>query len=140
MGRVCINVPDTCDVCYLMELPTASSFNIPAGLIPDAAYYLWVRDKFDHLYMVSVTVNADGSFDIYESDFPDGLLSPYAGDFIVFLSTDDAGRNVVPMNLSMTMWNCLQLSITECPAYAQEDSDDDNYYLSSPDNLLYTPD
>lgn len=140
MGQVCITVPETCDECYSMELTTASSFNIPAGLTPAATYYLWVRDKFGNLYQDTIVVNGDGSFDIQTGDFPDGLFNIYAGAFTVFLSTDTEGLELVPMNFSMTMWSCLQFTVTDCPAYAEEQDDsDDNYYLSSPDNTLYTP-
>lgn len=114
MGLVCITVPETCDVCYSMELATASSFNIPAGLTPNENLYLWVRDKFGKLYMNPVQVNEDGSFTVLASNYPDGFFNRYAGGFTLFLTTDDQGEHIVPMSFSALNYNCLQVTISDC--------------------------
>lgn len=49
------------------------------GLLPNTEYIYIITDKFDHVYMESVTTDANGAFIIEASDFPDGYFNQYMG-------------------------------------------------------------
>jgi len=112
MIPVCFNIPSNCDSCYEKSIDYCPpSINIQAKLTPGATLYLWIRDKFQHTWGDLITVDLDGSFDINQNNFPKGMFTPSFGSLDIFLTTDDLGQNIVPLNFGMDEYNCILLSV-----------------------------
>lgn len=101
-----------CAVCYRLCVGFCpSGINVAAGLIPGANLWLWVMDKFGNFYQNAIIVNGDGSFDIVLNDFPTGMFSPAAGVTNIFVTTDQAGIDLVEMTFAGATYNCIILQI-----------------------------
>jgi len=100
-----------CETCFLINQSECAAINIAAGLVPTTVYWLHITDKFFTKYKQQVTINGDGSFDISLTTATGviGLNTKYSGDWQLFISTDEAGTNVVPITFSGTAYNCFIL-------------------------------
>ena len=123
MAELCGCIDNNCDECFELSVAYCPDqlINISAGLTPAASLYLWIRDKFGNLWYDTITVNADGSFDIDTDNFTTGMFTPTFGALDIFLSTDDKGANIVPMTFNLIADNCLILSVGE-PVYLTDDT------------------
>lgn len=88
MERLCDKQAPLCFTCLTKEsgLPLV----VATSLLPDTAYYVFVRDKFGETYVTEITTEADSTIIINESNFPN-LFAPYAGSFTIYISSDFSG-------------------------------------------------
>lgn len=105
--KICNPISLSCDYCFTLELPYDGIINVSAGLTPSATFYSWITDKFGNQYSEQIIINADGSFDIDTSLYPDGIFNPDAGWFDLFISSDSLGTAIVPMTF-IDNFNCLK--------------------------------
>lgn len=115
MSIVCNpNLINDCKTCIVFERDF-STLNFQAGLTFPNSYYLFVRDKFNTLYKVLVSVNADGSFDLDPNAFPNGLFGVDTGMTELYLTTDQAGLLQVVMTFAGNPYYCVKLLVDCSP-------------------------
>lgn len=115
MPKVCnITLTSNCDVCKELS-QLLSNLVIAAGLTASTSYYVWVVDKFGNIFRDQYTTNLAGSFTLLEANYPTGMLNPYAGAFEIFVSMDQDGDTIVPMDFGdADEYNCAILRISGC--------------------------
>jgi hypothetical protein len=137
-NKLCWCLPINCDVCYTYIIPYCppTLINIPTtNLTYNSTYYLWIRDKFGNVWTDTVLGLSDGTFNINQANFPTGMWTEDFGPIDIYLSTDNLGTIVKPLQLyGYSPYNCLILSVAG-PIYLMDDSG--CIYLTDDDgNLL----
>jgi len=106
MSFTCDTISVGCDECFEINVSECAPININPGLVPATVYWLHITDKFFTTFKQQVTINGDGSFDIDLTDLT-GMNTKYSGDWQLFLSTDEAGVNVVTITFGGTDYECM---------------------------------
>jgi len=106
-----------CSSCWVYNLSTTCApniINIPSSnLINGTTYYLWIVDKFNNVYKSTAIGQANGSFNISQTDsnFPIGLFMGGVGKRDIFLTTDSIGNDEQPLIYGAVSYNCVILGI-----------------------------
>lgn len=80
----------TCNPCYNDFISCGlTTLNVIGRLVANAPY-TWTITNKDRKYSGSITTNTAGGFTIPVSEFPEGLLNPYAGSFVLSVKNTDA--------------------------------------------------
>lgn len=120
----CIDI--NCDQCFEMIVSYCPSnpINLNVGQSPGSQIYLWIIDKLNNTFFDLVTVKSDGSVDVNLNNFPKGMFTPDFGALDIFLSSDSAGKNILPMGTlyPSETFNCIMLSVDE-PVFITDDSE-----------------
>ena len=99
-----------CDECFELVV-NGCEVNVKAALPAGRTYFLFLENKFNN-YVTPISVNADGSFDIDLTLYPDGMFNEHAGKFEVFLSDKLTPVNYTPLRISDAWYNCLIMNFT----------------------------
>lgn len=100
-----------CETCYHAQIPScADEIIIDAGLTPSTNYYWVLTDKFRNKYTQDATTNISGLLVInVTDDLPDGLLTPYSGDFT--LQIFDTSDVLQEYTIDTIDYSCITISI-----------------------------
>lgn len=104
----------SCLTCYPLSYVIANSYNIPAGLTPNANYYLWIYKPNSNAYTYQITTDNSGDIIIQSSQFPTGFFNQYGGEYQVQVSSDTQGQNIVNMYISVMSYPCVLLNFLCC--------------------------
>ncbi len=114
---VCVCIDIDCSVCFDMSIDycPVSPINLNVGQTPTTQIYLWIIDKLGNVYNDLVTVKNDGSIDIDLSHFQIGMFTPNFGAIDIFLTSDSAGKIVLPISTlyPSSVYNCIFLKVNE---------------------------
>lgn len=79
----------SCNQAFFDHISNCNTAIRVNALLTPARPYTWViSDKFGHEYAGESITNADGFMDIAVADLPDGLLTPYSGEFKIVIYED----------------------------------------------------
>lgn len=80
-----------CTRCYSDYISCGNETLFVAGTLPANSDYIWIITTSQGAkYSGDVTTDAQGHFEIDVATLPEGLLNPYAGNFILNVVADDA--------------------------------------------------
>jgi hypothetical protein len=90
-------------------IPYDDFIHINTSLTPAGSYTWIITDKFGHEYSGTVTAELDGTLQIPIAQLPDGMMSQYAGRFLIQLQDADACG---ALNFPMTkMYDGIELEV-----------------------------
>jgi hypothetical protein len=108
--------PQDCSACYQESFAgCGTSFTIHTRFTgsPAPTYYMWVQDKFENVYVNTVSPNLDGSVTVVFSNFPQSFFNIYAGYFQLWFTTDPSGYDLVPIPMGVSPdLTCIVFNIT----------------------------
>lgn len=98
-----------CETCFHSQIPScADEIIVNAGLTPSTLYYYVITDKFGNKYTNDVTTTLGGLMIIDTSELPEGLITPYSGDFT--LEIYDMDDNLMEYSIGAVDYSCITLS------------------------------
>jgi len=99
-----------CQTCYPLTYVISQTYNIPAGLVPNSNYYLWLYKPNSNPFSIPIVTDANGDVIIYSTWFQNGFLNQYGGEYMMQVSSDVNGQFIDNFHLSMGSWPCLLLN------------------------------
>lgn len=103
-----------CTTCYpLSGIACGDELVLDTGLTALTTYYVWVKDRFDRIYVQEVISEVDGSLTVDLTAFPDGLFNKYAGSFLFTVSTSDEEDTEEEFTIGSVDYTCFIVTFSD---------------------------
>jgi hypothetical protein len=112
MTKVSNPISINCGNCFNDSLEISSTgWTLYPGLTTGNTVYIWIQDKFENQYMVSQVVGAYGSIFIDVTQFPYGMFTSNSGYFVLIVTSDSLGLNVLTLTFNTQLYSCYDFNI-----------------------------